>query len=559
MCAIQQAPRDDAKLCAWHRHADVLPFLQHTRTEDVPVYLSSNGFFLYSMIVPEERIAGDYVTDMLKWNFAASSGYGHGYSHEAGGTVPFCSSPMEQTGTKRLEGATAIFFLREMIGTADPGCYVEINQRVSHVLDLHWIREKNAWCRMNVLGEQELIARYDKDKGIICATLRQEDLDYFMFLTKSVLVRCFDVSRFNDDQALMSTAALPLVYTRRQNKRQEIFAQYMLKRDKGNPLGSVLRGFQIVRCRTPQKELLLRLRGEEPRRFETFIIQDFKKNRVVEWSCDPERLGNYFTPSKLPLSTSPAFFKAEVLHQYQADPARYEIDQRTIKCRGGWSLHYDVNEEGQLHVLIKDLGDLPHAVQLQWKAQNEKPRGTISKRSFITDFLGQWDTSYDPLSSLKRILEQFPAQDGQGRTCIVWRMPSLPPTRDIRALNYVRTEARKEWESQIQILDQILVEGLHSTEINRIAEVLGCREKTLASMKQLRKVLDLKKVSAEELAVVFDPLIELQLLRSKKVSHAGSAHASGNLKDQFRKLVEQCDKAMRVLATIVQSGILYVA
>ena len=109
------------------------------------------------------------------------------------------------------------------------------------------------------------------------------------------------------------------------------------------------------------------------------IAHDWKNKVVKEISSAPGATANYFTQSDLPFELSPAFFRPEVLSKYKADSEKYQLHERTISCRGTWSLQsYDINEAGQVHTYLVYLRHLPYEEQLHWKAHNEAPKGTIS-------------------------------------------------------------------------------------------------------------------------------------------------------------------------------------
>ena len=93
---------------------------------------------------------------------------------------------------------------------------------------------------------------------------------------------------------------------------------------------------------------------------------------------------------------SPVFFNAEVLHKYKADTEKYTLEDRSINCRGTWSLQtYDVNEAGQVHTYLRYLGYLPYKEQLYWQSFNEWPKAALSERAIATDFKGEFHTDYD--------------------------------------------------------------------------------------------------------------------------------------------------------------------
>ncbi|NSW82201.1 MAG: hypothetical protein HPY90_02850 [Syntrophothermus sp.] len=540
-------------LRTWHTHEDSLKFLLFTTDNDVPIYISGRNFFLYSLIVPLKKLGANYVEDLLKWNSTASSGYGYGYSYSKSEPMPFLSEPMEHTGSKILDDSLPVFFLRYFPGYKNREAYVEINQRISHVLDIHWVEEKHAWCKLNELGEIVPIAYWVEQDGLILCTLQKEELEFYLFLANACLVRVFDVSR---SLAWAATAPENRQDDLYKDEQNEIYARRTLLGDPYNPIASIFRGFQIIRCKKPRAELLLKLKGEEPRAYASFIIWDWKHGTIREWTSDPKKLGNYFVESDLPFGTSPAFFKPDVLLRYRQDPSRYKVHDRWIECKGAWSLRYDINAEGQVHVYICDLSHLPYQEQLYWKAFNEPPKAGISLRAFKTDFEGEWDEFYDPLQSLKETLRKFPQQDEKGNLCPIWKMPQVPETRDLTFLGYVVTESRKEWEDQILALAQILVEGLNASYINKLAEARGCRDEKLGSIKQLARILEYAALPSDEIKFIIEPLNELWYLRSAIVAHAGGNPPRGDLRQHFRSLVEKCDLAMRKLSELVKTGCL---
>lgn len=86
----------------WFKGTDVLNFLHQSAAGDVPVYLSGNGFYSYSVFVSQELLTGDYIQDMLGWNFGPSTGWGYGDSYEddINNPRPILFSPLHNTGSK---------------------------------------------------------------------------------------------------------------------------------------------------------------------------------------------------------------------------------------------------------------------------------------------------------------------------------------------------------------------------------------------------------------------------------------------------------------------------
>jgi hypothetical protein len=135
-------------------------------------------------------------------------------------------------------------------------------------------------------------------------------------------------------------------------------------------------------------------------------------------------------------------------------------------------------------------------------------------------------------------------------------MPNISETRDLTSLGYVVTESRKEWEDQILSLSQIIVEGLNTSYINKLAETKGCRDKGLASIKQLGKILESISISQEDIKTIINPLNELWQLRSAIVAHHGGTPPKGDLRLHFRELLTNCDSSLLKLAELVRTGCL---
>jgi hypothetical protein len=526
---------------------DVVALLRQTRDGDVPIYVSAGDYFVYGTVVPNALLHGNYIDELLDWNFSVPGGYGYGCHWPKGAMQPLLFEPLDSVNPAFLGQAVATVFVRRFEGRG--GSYVEPNQRMTHVLGLHHVADKDGWCALDATGDIIPKLKVLKtEAGTIC-TLDRESLDFFLVTSDSSLVRVVDVT-YHGPAALSSNRLSELV----KRKRDEIYLR--IRRVRSSGAAVVVRGFDILRVRTKDRaSVLAKIEGKELRKYARFKIMDFKNDRVVEWTCDPKRLGNYFVSSKLPFETSSAFFKPEVLTQYRTDPSRYTVGPREVSCAGLWSIRYDINDEGQVHAYVIDLAWIPYEEQLRWQAFNEPPRSTISTRAYREDFLGEWTTDYDPLVSLRQIVEDFPQHDRDGNVVGLWRLGNLPPTRNLDFLGYVVTHSKKEFEDQILVLAQVLVEGFQKSVIDRIAFQLGCRDQQLASLKQLDRVLAALQVSDAQRKEVMSPLFDVQAYRSVSVAHRGKKDVPGDQRKYFRDLLAQCDVAMRSLATMVETGL----
>jgi len=541
--------RHEHDYVSWLQCTDVLSFLGRTTSNLIPIMICMKGLYLYSVLVPRSALTNGFEEDIMRWSLPPSPGWGYSIACGTGDLSDISlSRPLERTGSRVLDQGEPIVFLRHFAGRSGKKSYPELNQRLAHIMDVHWIETRNAYSKLDELGDFKDVVPVKNDAEGTIVAVAFDELELYMFLTDSVLIRLFDFARSHDWRNIV-------VKERKETsiivEDSGIYAKHLFIIDGEGPVAGKLRGFQIIKRRRSDKELLAALEEEglEPKQYESFIALDFKHQRIHECSCDPSRLGNYFEPSDLPFETSPVFFRPEVLLKYKQDPDKYEVKSRMIVCRAGWSLHYGINEEGQVHVYLKDLGQLPHAEQLYWKAFNELPKAGISKRAWTTDFLAEFDTEYDPLESLRDVLSSFPATNS-GLT--IWVKDDVLSAR----LSHVVTESKKEWEDSVLTLAKLIVDGFQLDSIRSIAKSLGCLDETLRSIKLLQKCLETVGVDRPNVQAIIDPLVELWTIRSQEgIAHRGRAKTR-DTKRHFYELLKRCDEAMRRLATLIKNGVL---
>jgi len=497
----------------------------------------------------------------MKWQSSPSDSWGYGYSFgKRGEPKHFISKPFDSNYSKILQQAQPITYLRYFEGKSDRKGYVEVSQFLTHLHDLHFMDERKAYCKLNKDGDIEEVIKilYPPEGGYV-TTIKQDVLDFHLFLNKAVLVRFFDRVIYDKEAGLDQKDQQQSDFSDATN---EIYARRgILYNRNGVATSSWIRGFQVIRNRQPHKVMLAMLTGKdlEPKKYETFIAFDWKHKRIAELSCDPHELGNYFVESDKPFQTSPAFFKPDVLVKYKQDPEKYTLDQRYITCRNSWHLQtYDINEAGQVFTYLCYLGDLPHKEQLHWKQYNENPKAGISERALKTDFKAEWDLSYEPLSELKSSLEEL-SKNSELWTC---RDSSL-----FTQLNYVVSDSVKEWSDEIQTLDKLVIEGLNYSYLKKLGQSLKCYDPKLGSIKLLGEVLKAKDINNQAIEQIVSPFGEIQFLRTKFSAHVSDTTEKGQiqgkiitqygaLKNHFRNLVERTDRSIKALLELISKNIL---
>lgn len=553
---ISVLPRDGRN--EWLSDAESsVDFLKaNVRSQEIVLFACTPAVLIHGVLAAKSKVTPPDQDDLLRsfvqlddcWRVQRS--YGGGEGHRV-----YIEPPLSSPGCKSLVGGEKLVFRRSFYGVHDGPAPIEISQKLVHCFDLHFMPERNAYCRLDSRGDIEDVIRIVEleaaagwDGGTV-VTMLAKDLSTYMTLSDMALVFRFDFTRFVlggftswDGQVRGEHRAPDLFYN------SGVVAGH----------ASYVNGCMIVRPTATLADIVEEWQREldpKNREYVAFKIFD-RKNRVnVETSCAPEALSNYFQKSDLPWEISPAFFRADVLHRFKADPQKYTLDDRSIRCRAGWELKtYDINDAGQVHTYIGYLAKLPIEEQRYWQSFNEWPKGPISKRAFETDMLGQWSTGYDPLNAIKvkvvSLDEAAPA----------WWKPRGEELA--HAARYPATESASEWGNEISALDQLLVEGFLVKPLRALAQKQGRDvDPSWGSLRVLEECLVGLGQKPDEAKEVVGPLRKLHALRNPLKAHGATAERKktereartkfGTLRGHFTALATDCDKSLeQVIAAL---------
>jgi hypothetical protein len=547
---LSVAPSEPEAFNRWLTMDSAIAFLhENTCHDELVIFASLRGVFLHGLVVPAALVTPPDIDDLMEWNCRPDSRWAISVMGPTPKTVAI-ASPLSATGSQTLDQGEQLVFTRHFEGYSERRRYVELLQKFLQAFDLHFMEERNAYCRLDKRGDIEEIVRVrdvagtGDDSGTQLVLCNRDVLDEYLTLTDGVLVRTFDVTRWYRDQFGGWSQGHEIQF----KNDGDLF--FRLHVEAG--YASYLRGIQLIRSGLTREAIIKRqdLASDE-RLYASFIAQDWKNNVVGKISCAPGATANYFTKSDLPFEVSPAFFKPEVLLRYKADTDKYRLVERSISCRGAWYLRsYDVNDAGQVSAYLIDLRRLPYEEQLYWKLYDERPKAPISKRAFTTDFAGEWDLEYDPLPSLKAFLDEL------RRGPVVWwtlRSEKLPDQ-----LQYPVTASPDEWTNALLLLDQLIVEGLATKLLLQEAIRLGrTPQMTDGSLKLVSECLVGLGVAASDAHDIVAPLKETHDLRSKLKGHASGTEgaalkqqilkAHGSYAKHFHALCQRCDESLRVL------------
>ena len=489
----------------------------------------------------QEDLSQDFVAPDASWAI----------EHAWGGGEPdrvYLSPPL--AGRKTLKDGEKLYFSRSFAGSRRR--FIEISQKLIHALNLYFIEERNAYCRLNDDGDlEDVISITEKNnqswtEHLTVVSILMKDFAEYMRLSEMGMVIFFDFTRV-DHRSFNGWSN----QTRFERKSPDLFYN-------GGVMpghASYVNGRMIARPSITMEDIVrARIEARDPtfRQYATFKAINLKTGDRIEISCDPEGLSNYFQPnSPLPLEMSPAFFNAEILHRYKADAEKYDLEERSIHCRGTWSLQtYDINGAGQVHTYLRYLAYLPYKEQLYWQSFNEWPKAPLSERAISTDFKGEFHTDYTPLNSLKRkvhALDKSPPS---------WWLPRGDELA--RVTHQPATASSGEWANEILALDQLVVEGFKVSELRSLAERFGrSTDRTWGSLKLIEESLIGAGVDQEDAKRIVAPLRTLHELRTVMKGHAApekrrafekqAIAVHGSFLAHFVDLAAKCDDALDVI------------
>lgn len=526
----------------------------NAENDELVIYASAKSVLIHGVLAPTSKVTPPDGHDLQHGSFpmaddcwAIQRVWGGGQEHRM-----YLEPPLS-LGSKSFEGGEKLIYRRSFDGVRQGPTPIELSQKLVHSLDIYFVPERNAYCRLDRRGEIEDVIKIIQSEsadvwgGLDVVTILRKDLDKFMALSETSLVLRFDFTRVRWG----SFGGWGEI------ERYERGGPDLFYHGGKDGQGSYANGAMVVRPKVTVNELVQAWKDEEDpkkRQYATFKIYDRKNKINVETSCAPEYLSNYFEKSDLPWEVSPAFFRSEVLLRFKADPERFTLEDRSITCRSSWHLKtFDINEAGQVHSYIGYLADLPYEEQLYWQSFNEWPQGSISERAHQTDILGEWDTAYDPLNALKHTIRKLDKSPPDW-----WKSRGETLSN---ATRYPATDSTKEWADEIMALDQLLAEGFLVKPLKMLAQAGGRKiDPSWGSIKVMQEALVVRGLSEEDAKAIMTPIQKLHGLRTdikghattdkKKKAEVDARTKYGSFRAHFTQMVADCDKALNeILST----------
>lgn len=287
-----------------------------------------------------------------------------------------------------------------------------------------------------------------------------------------------------------------------------------------------------------------------------FIIGEDANGDLIEHTCDPEVLADYFGKNpEAPNYMTPVFFRRDVLQRYYEYPEKYSVGDGRLHCGGLWMLRLDNDHPRHVMVFLGDLGEyLPESERPYWRTFNIPPSGVMSATVFKRSFLGEPAHPEAPDLQFKNFYERFKTKWKESRGWSLFKNPELADEHVLSRLRIPLNDGQSEFEDQVISLTKVLVDWLDEKEI----------------LKQIPKIADEKGISKLERWMQQENypfsqrdiafLRRLQRLRSRIVAHRKGSDYTKMLedesvdKDPIREVVLMFWNANRFLRDLAQHG-----
>ena len=191
-------PDSSEAFTAWIEQDDSVDFLlRDAEHEDVIIFASLPHLFVHAIFVPTFDIKDANVQELTDWHVEV----GASWSIVMTGDEIFTEQPFAGQRNELLKSGESIVTRRDFHGVAAVGTYFELSQKLAHILELHFVEERQAWCKLDRLGDLLDVVKIievdlpNNESGTVI-TVRREALSEYAGLESYSLFRMFDFTRF---------------------------------------------------------------------------------------------------------------------------------------------------------------------------------------------------------------------------------------------------------------------------------------------------------------------------------------------------------------------------
>jgi len=270
---------------------------------------------------------------------------------------------------------------------------------------------------------------------------------------------------------------------------------------------------------------------DDPADYPEFIIREDEYGKPVKYTCDPDRLANYFGKNPdAPHYLTPVFFKREVLQRYYDDSESYTVSDGHLSCSHMWGVEIDNEFFNIISVFLGDIGRyIPSEHWTHWLAYNVPPTQKMSEVAISRAFLNQPTNSKNPEHCFKLAYNQLQSSWEEYWGWRLHRKAEGPDAGVLQRLRIPVNNTDAELRTQSINLALVLVDYLNEKELaSYLSDAKG--DKGIA---KLKKFLEAQSYQHTERDIRL--LQRIQRMRSRIGAHSSGSSGQAYLEEELGK------------------------
>ena len=274
----------------------------------------------------------------------------------------------------------------------------------------------------------------------------------------------------------------------------------------------------------PQEKSGIGLWEEQQKEYPKFIIDEDEDGNPVKYTCDPDKLANYFGKNPdAPHYLTPVFFKRSVLQPYYDKSEIYTVGSHYLHCLQKWGVEIDNDNLERVAVFLGDLGrdDLSND-WAHWQHHNIPPGYGMGDSRILSQ------CTYNPEHLFKYKYSELQEEWEQAWG---WRLHREPAEQDAGALKRLRVplnETEAEFKQQLLNLALVLVDLLNEKSIGRECPEAKDEKGGISKLECFLKHYSYPHVERD-----ISVLRTVQSMRSRIAAHASGSSGQKYLDEQL--------------------------